>query len=319
MNIQRYTPTTLYRNTCVIACQVSLAVLLSACGGGNEQSAQAPTDASVGTTADATGTVSISAAELADGNTTTLSVAQATSAGLVPTETQSASSTDDLTNTDNTDAPAIGAAQAEQPTLTKPNLDPYYSPSAVVEPRPESIAQTEPEAEAEAEVASVSPAQPEPAQQAQPEPALAAAEQEPDAPSAAEPPAQVEAEPEPAPAAPSEATASGQKKFVSNNTPGFEGEVLADGVVKVTWQKDPTARGYNFYRAGEYVTTVFGEEYLDKDTFDESYYYEVQAFDYDENYKYIALGLTVEVTGTGRINPDSPKPKENILDGYVGR
>ncbi len=284
MNMQRYTQSKLYRYTCVITCQVSVTLLLSACGNGGEQTAEvAPSIAS--------GKPSTSAAQLADGNTTTLSIAQATSAGLVPVQTQSSSSTNDLSNANTVEQPTVAAALAEeQPAATEEPVE-----AAVSEPIPEP--------------AIVSTPEPEPTPATEPLP-----ESEP-APEST-PVSETAQEPAPDPVATEESATAVQKKFVSNNTPGFEGEVLEDGVVKVTWQKDPTARGYNFYRAGEYVTTVFGEEYLDKDTFDESYYYEIEAFDYDENFKYIALGLTVEVTGTGRVNPESPKPKENILDGY---
>ena len=109
---------------------------------------------------------------------------------------------------------------------------------------------------------------------------------------------------------------SSETSFTATNTDGFVGEVLDNGAVKIAWVKDPTARGYNVYRDAEYVTTVSTEEYIDTDTFDESYYYEIQAFDFDENFNYVALGLTVIVTGTGRTNPDAVQPKENILDGY---
>jgi len=105
-------------------------------------------------------------------------------------------------------------------------------------------------------------------------------------------------------------------RFSSLTTDGFAGELRADGTVRVTWQKDPTARGYNVYRQAKYVQTVFTEEYIDNDTFDENYYYEIQAFDYNENYKYVATGLTVKARGLGRINPASPKPKANLLDDY---
>ena len=112
------------------------------------------------------------------------------------------------------------------------------------------------------------------------------------------------------------ATADGQMMFDSVSTAGFKGEVLSDGSVKVSWQKDPTARGYNVYKQAQYIATVFTEEFVDTDIFDESYYYEIQAFDFDENYNYVSTGLTVNVTTTGKTNPDSPVPNENILDGY---
>ncbi len=264
MKNQRCKPNQLYRNAVVTACQVSLVVLLSACGSGNDSEPSTPI---------ATGFASVSAAQLAADGTTTLSIAQATAAGLVPAQSVATQNGEDTTAQV---IPEVGAALPTEPVQPA-------EPAAPIEP----VVTASPNDNDSTETPAVS------------EPAV---------------------EPEPAPATPVAATnpedTSGQTVFTATNTDGFVGEVLDDGVVKVTWQKDPTARGYNVFRQAKYITTVFAEEYIDTDTFDESYYYEIQAFDYDENYNYVAVGLTVNVSGTGRVNPDSPKPKENILDGY---
>lgn len=337
MNIQRYTESRLYRSTFVIACQVSLTVLLSACGNGSEQLSATPAGA---TPVSTSGNQSVSAAQLADGSTTTLSIAQATQAGLVPVQIQNIVNAEEANNENTVEPPVIGAAvsaeqaidpaQSTEPTVTpQPTSEAESTPIPVVRPEPAIDSESEvlPVAQVEAvsEPATTTQTQAAVEQEQKPEAAPeteAAIESEPDAGVNTE----VVAEPAPQASPTPEAlepvvehqtsVSSGQTKFVSNNTEGFEGEVLDDGVVKVTWQKDPTARGYNFYRAGEFVDTVLDEEYLDEDTYDESYYYEVQAFDYEDNFNYIARGLTVEVSGTGRTNPDSPKPKDNILDGY---
>jgi beta-glucanase (GH16 family) len=108
-----------------------------------------------------------------------------------------------------------------------------------------------------------------------------------------------------------------ETQFKSHTSDGFSGELRGNKTVRITWQKDPTARGYNVYRQAKYIATVFGEEYIDEDIFDESYYYEIQAFDHAENYKYIATGLTVKVAGLGRLNPQSPIADGSLLDGYA--
>ena len=64
-------------------------------------------------------------------------------------------------------------------------------------------------------------------------------------------------------------------EFQSLRTQGFVGQVLDDGTIRVRWNDDPTARGYNIYRQAEYITTVFDTEYIDTDVFDTNYYYEI--------------------------------------------
>ena len=46
-------------------------------------------------------------------------------------------------------------------------------------------------------------------------------------------------------------------EFQSLRSQGFVGQVLDDGTIRVRWNSDPTARGYNIYRQAEYITTVF--------------------------------------------------------------
>lgn len=107
-----------------------------------------------------------------------------------------------------------------------------------------------------------------------------------------------------------------QSNFVASTTQGFTGEVLDDGSVQVQWPVDPTARGYNVYRQAEYIETVWTNEYLHTDTFDEDYYYEIQSFDFADNFSLIATGLTVKVRDTGRINPAAITASNNLLNDY---
>lgn len=95
------------------------------------------------------------------------------------------------------------------------------------------------------------------------------------------------------------------RRFASRTTPGFEGEVLDDGRVRLEWPSDRTARGYNVYRGAEYVTTVFATEWTDEDTFDGDLYYEIEAFDFVDKFTRIATGLTVPVRGSGRVDPEA--------------
>lgn len=301
MKIERYKSNLLYRHAVISACSVSLTVLLSACGSGTEDS--------TATIASATGNASISAAQLAADDTNTLSLAQAAAAGLVTVESVETSTTTDAIVQPNaasisaiTDAtgstPELGEANSAAEEVTTDSTVPVANtgdaePVETDEPTTDvTTAQTADSQEAEGETETA--------------PEQTADNQE----------TEGENEAAPAEANAEETDSDTPTKFTASNTEGFIGEVLDDGVVKINWVKDPTARGYNFYRGGEYIGTVFEEEYIDSDTFDESYYYEVQAFDFDENYNYIARGLTVDVTGSGRINPDAPVPNENILDGY---
>ncbi|WP_430878951.1 family 16 glycosylhydrolase [Granulosicoccus sp. 3-233] len=108
--------------------------------------------------------------------------------------------------------------------------------------------------------------------------------------------------------------------FKSLTTPGFVGEVLDDSI-RISWKKDPDARGYNVYRQAEYYTTVFSTEFHDTDVYDQDYYYEIQAFDHgmngaDVRYYYIATGLTVSARTLGRTDPNRPKANDELLKDY---
>lgn len=103
--------------------------------------------------------------------------------------------------------------------------------------------------------------------------------------------------------------------FTSVTTPGFTGEVLEDSI-KISWNEDPDATGYNVYRQAEYYTTVKSPEFIDTDVFDDDYYYEINAFDEVKNFEYIATGLTVSARTFGRTDPEAPKPKSDLLDDY---
>jgi beta-glucanase (GH16 family) len=104
--------------------------------------------------------------------------------------------------------------------------------------------------------------------------------------------------------------------FSSHTTAGFAGEVLDDGSVRVTWTADASARGYNIYRGGDFVTSVFEDEWTDEDTTDGSFYYEIEAFDFADNLTRIATGLTVDVAGSGRENPNAAVTAGVNLDEY---
>ena len=318
MNNQRFKPTQLYRNTVLALSQLSIVVLLSACGSGNEDSPSTVPSA-------ASGNVSTSASQLAADGTTTLSLAQASAAGLVIVPSVESSQTSDVlvnggdgnsvdsAQNSNTE-PDVGAAL---PTEEIPSTN-AVTDNTVTEAIP--TANTDNSSSGAGNEQNATPDETSNNVDAATDnstggentdsnnPALI------DSDSANEQNTVTDADS--LSTNDNGATATGQKNFTASNTDGFTGELRDDGSVKVAWRKDPTARGYNVYRQAEYVTTVFAEEYIDTDIYDESYYYEIQAFDYDENYNYVATGLTVNVTGTGRINPDSPKKAENVLDGY---
>ena len=104
-------------------------------------------------------------------------------------------------------------------------------------------------------------------------------------------------------------------EFESSTSPGFDGQVL-DDAIRIEWPADPDARGYNVYRQADYYTTVFDTEFTDTDVFDGDYYYEIQAFDNDDTLYYIATGLTVSARTLGRTDPDALTPDPNLLDDY---
>ena len=106
-------------------------------------------------------------------------------------------------------------------------------------------------------------------------------------------------------------------EFQSLRTQGFVGQVLDDGTIRVRWNDDPTARGYNIYRQAEYITTVFDTEYIDTDVFDTNYYYEIEAFDFADNFTRIATGLTVKVRGLDKPDPNAPVANAALLQDYT--
>lgn len=108
---------------------------------------------------------------------------------------------------------------------------------------------------------------------------------------------------------------SASTRFTSVTTPGFEGEVL-DAAIRITWNSDPEARGYNVYKDADYYTTVFNTEFVDTNVYDDNYYYEIQAFDYDDKLYYIATGLTVSASTLGKTDPNAPKVNEALLEDY---
>jgi len=91
---------------------------------------------------------------------------------------------------------------------------------------------------------------------------------------------------------------------------------VLDDAIRISWEADPEARGYNVYKQADYYTTVFETEFIDTDVFDDDYYYEIQAFDFDDQLYYIATGLTVSASTLGRTDPNAPTPNENRLDDY---
>jgi len=240
---------------------------------------------------------SISAAQLLNDNTVTVGTAQAVAAG--EASLPSGASDNEATEQVAAEAPAAPAAIP----AVEPNVD------AVVEaPQSETVTVTSAQqAAANVETPALGAALPtEPVAQEpvalEPAPAV-------DAPIVAA------AEPVAAPA--QTAVADAQTRFTGSTSPTFSGVIQDDGSVLLDWDVDPTARGYNVYRDAEYIQTVFENTYVDEfDTFDRNYYYEIQAFTADEIYSTIATGLTVTITGTGRINPNDPLPAEGLLDNY---
>jgi len=81
--------------------------------------------------------------------------------------------------------------------------------------------------------------------------------------------------------------------FSSASTDGFSGEILNDGTVALEWEAQRGARGYNVYRDGEYIETVFDDSYQDDNLDAGGYYYEIIAFDNNDQFELIADALTV--------------------------
>lgn len=291
---------------------------------------------------------SISAVQLLNDNTLTVGLAQAVASGEIVLPAEQVPTTVPAAVAAPQPAPAVVVAPVAPPTAAEPVTavaeEVVVAPPAQIETP--TIGAALPEETAEQEpttvVAAPAPVAPAPApvtaQPVEPEQAaepVVAEEEEPaavvetDTPTeptidvseppvaAAEPEAPAQETTPVAPTQPATDAQDSQTRFIGSTTPTFIGEIQDDGAVLLTWDVDPTARGYNVYRDAEYIQTVFDITYTDAfDAFDRNYYYEIQAFTADEVYSTIATGLTVAMTGTGRIDPNDPLPAEGLLDDY---
>jgi len=290
----------LYR-TAATTCGVAALILLSACSSGNSGSEKYDDASSVSRP-------SQSAAALATESTNSLSYAQAVAAGVADPAQSPAALAAEATNQPEvaeakpeveakpaaSSAGSIAQAQAKPVEATTVETTTPVAIKPETTPEPETQPQTKPDTSV--------------AETTQPDTTLVTTETVTNTPE--NQPAQTSA-PELGQAVTGQA-----KSFSSHTTDGFTGEVANDGTVTVRWQKDPKARGYNVYRQAQYITTIFGEEWVQSDLYDESYYYEIQAFDAADNLYYVARGLTVDVTGTGRTNPDAKPTNDGLLDDY---
>ncbi len=104
--------------------------------------------------------------------------------------------------------------------------------------------------------------------------------------------------------------------YVSASTDGFIGRV-SGSTVNLKWAATPGARGYNVYRAGEYLTTVSEPKFTDTNLAPDSYYYEIDAFDNNDNFDLVADALTVYVgvPNLGGPNQETPLP-DHIVEDY---
>ncbi len=290
MNTRRLWPKQLYGKT-VSSCGVAALVLLSACSGSNSDEA-APISRPA-----------TSAAQLANDETTSLSFAQAVAAGVVEppkpevtavevTATEVTTIGESEAATESTPTATTDSAQAALPSGPQVTsiVDALSANTATEPTTTDQTTITEATTSAETPVIETAQSESEAAQSVT----------------------------ETTTAVPNVAAANSAvvQQFQSATTEGFAGELMADGSVRVTWQRDPKARGYNVYRQAQYIDTIFGEEWIQTDLYDESYYYEIQAFDFADNLYYIATGLTVDVTGTGRTNPEAKPTNEGLLDDY---
>lgn len=116
--------------------------------------------------------------------------------------------------------------------------------------------------------------------------------------------------------APTTPAAQNDVTYESASTPGFSGYVLND-TVEVKWNAADGARGYNVYRGGKYITTVWEPEFTDNGLAPDSYYYEIDAFDNNDNFTRIADALTVYVgvANVGGADYETPLP-EHIASDY---
>lgn len=104
--------------------------------------------------------------------------------------------------------------------------------------------------------------------------------------------------------------------YESASTEGFSARVSGNNV-EVQWAAAPSARGYNVYRDGEYLTTVSEAAFSDINLSPASYYYEIDAFDNNDNFDLIADALTVYVGVPNLDGPNQEHPlPEHIVEDY---
>ena len=338
MNNKRLSQTLLNRSI-KVACACSLISLLSSCGEQEKTENPAPAVTSA--------RPAVSAAELIQHDMTSLSAAQGVAAGVIPvtdlvTQTTSASSIPTVNSTSDS-VPAIGAALPGLGTSTtslnttpvaaniSENTSIGESPTTTISAPPTSAPPT---ANSQTSIPDLSSSAPDSLESTADVNVVNSASQvtNPVATDnvATDTVAHSAASAVPdtttnsvASALPDTATSAAENtptvraaSFSSITTPGFTGTLRTDGSIRVTWKKDPTARGYNVYRQAKFVESVFTEEFIDANIFDEDYYYEIQAFDTADNLNYVATGLTVSVSGLDKTNPQSPVPTTPSLNDY---
>ena len=104
--------------------------------------------------------------------------------------------------------------------------------------------------------------------------------------------------------------------YESASTEGFTGRVSGNNV-ELKWAAAPGARGYNVYRAGEYLTTVSEPSFTDNNLSPDSYYYEIDSFDNNDSFDQIADALTVYVGVPNLTGPNQEHPlPQHIVDDY---
>jgi len=103
------------------------------------------------------------------------------------------------------------------------------------------------------------------------------------------------------------------RRFESYSTPGFSATLRADGSAELRWQAMPGARGYNVYKSANYIATVFTNAYIDNEvSASESYYYRIEAFDFNDAFTRLADGLTLK----GAQSKSVVTAPSAILDNY---
>lgn len=294
----------------VTSLQLTLLVLLSACGSGSGTSTEPTAGAATGdASAVSTAGSSISAAQLSNDASNLIGFAQAVAAGIETAPTRATNTQTDPDSSNTSEEPlnpdSTSSTDSKTPVSEADNTDsaPPTSENTTQLPSietPKSETTTEPQPSTTEPEAIIAPE--ETTDTTEPEAPIIAPEETTDSTSSNK-----ESD-EPSDPAPS-------TTFSSSTTPGFNGEVLSDSI-RITWPKDPDARGYNVYRQAEFVTSVFTEEYIDHDVYDSDYYYEIQAFDNADSLYYVATGLTVKPRTFGETDPDAPQVNNQRLDGY---